>query len=334
MKILIISTSVVPVGYGLYGGIERPALDYARIYAEKGHKVIMAAPLGSTVPEGIEWIPTVKLPEEQDRDDIVEEKVRLANPDYDIIHDFTHHHVFKRPEDKAVHMMFDPIAIRFDFKAKQNVTCYSNWQRGRFEKAYGQKGLTMPCNAIDTTFFKPADGVKRERFLFVGKMSPNKGAHLALQYCEQLGLPLDIIGGLIPSDDTGYVRLMKNRVSGSKNVSFAFNVTEEEKRDLMQNAKALIYPEMLDDCHWLTGVETWACHTPTIAYDHGSLSEITDPGWGAVVKDEKAFKEKMQDQEWLQSRDFSGFDDRHNMRKTTDVWLDLYRRVVAGETWS
>ncbi len=47
MKFLIISTSVVPVFAGSYGGIELMAGTLAEGLARAGHKVQVAAPFGS-----------------------------------------------------------------------------------------------------------------------------------------------------------------------------------------------------------------------------------------------------------------------------------------------
>jgi glycosyltransferase involved in cell wall biosynthesis len=254
LRLLIIAPTVLPLGAGKYGGVELVVSTLVKELA-KTQDITVAAPVGSKVPKGVDLIETVNLPAEQDRDDLIPAIV-TGIKDYDVIHDFTHRHVFK-DRANAIHMCYNPIHIRYDFTSKMNVVCFSDWQRERFEKMYGQKALTMPCNVVDTEVFKPDPGAKRERFLFLGKMSPDKGAHSALRYADELGVPLDIVGGLIPSDSRSFVEYLQKVVSRRNDITLHFNVTEQEKLSFLQNAKALIYPCQIDDPSWFAGVEEW-----------------------------------------------------------------------------
>ena len=69
MKLLLVSSSVVPVGLKKYGGIEHVIAVLAGGLARAGHDVTLAAPYGSIVPDGVKLFETVHLPEEQDMDE-------------------------------------------------------------------------------------------------------------------------------------------------------------------------------------------------------------------------------------------------------------------------
>jgi glycosyltransferase involved in cell wall biosynthesis len=322
------------LGGDRYGGIEKICLDMVKALVNSGQEVTVAAPEGSEMPEGVDFfIPTVNLPQEQDRDSLIENIVTGID-DWDVIHDYTHHHVFK-DSDRTIHMMHDPIRTRFDFKAKKNVLCYSEWQAKRFEAMYGQKALVMPLNFVDTDVFKPDPQAKRERFLFLGKMTPDKGADLALRYCEELGYPIDIVGGLIPSDGHGYAAAVEEACRSSKvDAGFHFNVTETEKLKFLQNAKALIYPQSLDDSHWLTGIEAWATGCPTVCYNHGAMLEVC-PNPFFVCDSETEFKNRMFKIDDYDIADALRRVDRdYSVKAILPKWLQLYSEVANGRTWA
>lgn len=334
MRILVVAPAVMPIGGERYGGIEKLVYDWSKALANTGNEVTIAAPLGSRIPPNTGLIGTVSLPREQDHDDITESRI---NPDeFDVIHDYSHHHVLK-DENRAIHVIHDPIHQKFDFKSKKNVLCYSNWQKERFEALYHQKALVMPLNFVDTDVFKPDPDAKRERFLFLGKLTPDKGAAIAIAYCKELGYPLDVVGGLIPSDSTAY-RDVVERMCRDNGFGFHFNVTESEKLAFLQNAKALIYPQSLDDSHWLTGMEAWACGTPTVCYDHGAMMEVC-PVTADVVKSEDQFKKSMKwmaefptDKEAKFVREYA--EARYSVKAIMGRWLQLYNEVANGKTWA
>ena len=171
MKILIVSTSVVPVGGKGYGGIEKLCSDFVKALVSRGHDISVAAPKGSLLPDGAKLIPTVVLPQEQDRDDLALDLIANQLQDrleaFDVIHDFSHgHQVSKRhPDLKTLSMIWDPIVMKYD-KANRNIVALSEWQANRFRRLYDQEckyGGLM----VDTLVYKPGDG-ERECFLFLG----------------------------------------------------------------------------------------------------------------------------------------------------------------------
>ena len=132
MQVLVVSTSVVPLGSKRYGGIEGLAYDFVEGLLELGHQVTVAAPQGSLVPEKAELIETVNPKTEQDRDDLalnaIIDYTNRNGYNFDVVHDFSHKHAFAGyPHPQAgVFMMWDPIIYKYT-KAKHNIICLSNW---------------------------------------------------------------------------------------------------------------------------------------------------------------------------------------------------------------
>lgn len=339
MKILIVSTSVVPVGGKGYGGIEKLCSDFVNALVSRAHDISVAAPKGSVVPDGAKLIPTVVLPQEQDRDDLALDQIANQLQDrleaFDVIHDFSHgHQVSKRyPNLKTLSMIWDPIVMKYA-KADRNIVTLSEWQANRFRQLYNQEcryGGLM----VDTLVYKPGDGA-RERFLFLGKISKEKGVHWAINLARDLGVGLDVVGGLIPSEQkSGYLETIRKLVEASPTIKFHFNVTEEEKIQFLQNAKAVIYPVDQEEAHWLVGVEAWACGTPTIALNIGAMAEIMNPRVGWVADDDGIMKSLMSYNWGAWDRDATReyAVRNYSIENVLPRYMRLYERVRDGERW-
>lgn len=340
MKILIISTSVVALGTGRYGGIEGLCLTFVEQLNKRGHEVSVAAPIGSNVPDGAKLIETVQLPEEQDRDDIVYGEMATKELEtYDVIHDFSHgHQIARRNSDwPVISMLWDPVVNAYP-KAPYNMICLSNWQKERFERKYNQKAIVMPM-MVDTDKYKPDPTAKRERFLFLGKISQEKGVHKAIEYAKELKVPLDVVGGLIPSEEGSQylknIQIMVDRARYQENhdIQLHYNVTEEQKIKFLQHAKAVIYPVQQDEAHWLVGIEAWCCVTPTIAFNRGSMADILL--FGDVVATEDEFKRSIlyHDSELVSDREYRYPIDSYGHEFVIPQWENLYKEVANGKRW-
>src|SRR5712691_906735 len=337
MRILVVSTSVVPLGSGRYGGIELLCSTFVEGLVKAGQDVTVGAPQGSRVPDGAELIETVPVPQEQDNDGYAATAIHRQTDLYsfDIIHDFSHgHEVTRRGKNlPTVNMLWDPVTHHYE-KASYNIVCLSQWQRQRFEKAYNQRAIVMPM-CVNTEKYHPIPSPRRERFLFLGKISPEKGVHLAIEYCRELNLPLDVVGGLIPSEqDSPYLRSVQKWCNGDK-LRLFFNVNEELKLDFLQNAKAVIYPVQQDEAHWLAGMEAWCCGVPTLTYGMGAMEEVCPPRDTVVeVGRHGEFMRRMVEMTAVDAVQWTkDAVQKFGTENVIPQWLDLYKRVAEGQRW-
>jgi glycosyltransferase involved in cell wall biosynthesis len=289
VRILLVAPSVMPLGLDRYGGVELLVSTMSEALTKAGHFVTVAAPEGSRLPDGVRYIPTVQLPTWQDRDDVSENIIKLSvghgREDFDVIHDFSHKNTFK---DRAIHMVWNPVSVRYPSTADNRQVTFSRWQAERFKRTYGQESRVMPM-WVDTDRMKPLEGATRERLLYFGAITPAKGALLAIDLAKRLGVDLDVAGGLIPSElDSPYLKTVREKCDG-EHIRLHFNVSEEEKRTLIQNAKAVVYPVQQAEAHWLTGMEAWCAGTPTLAMGLGAMREITKRSWGVVAETPEEF---------------------------------------------
>lgn len=336
MRLLLVSTSVVPLGTQRYGGIEKMVSNYAAGLVKAGHEVTVAAPYGSVVPKGVALIETVRLPEEQDRDDIADQVAKRWHGGgyFDAIHDFSHRGTFHAASYSAVHMVWDPIVANYPFKPDNRNLCVSNWQAVRYEKMYQRKAVVGPTGFLDTSVFRPYGDERTDRFLFLGKLSAAKGADLALTYASELGVPLDIVGGLVPTEqDSPYVKMLEDGAGDSGQIRVHFNVTEEEKVRFLRACRALIYPVRQEESHWLAGIEAWCMETRTLAAGMMVLDEVSRPEFVAHTMAEFFQKMKAEPDAALLRAWGEESRAKYSVEACIAFYTDLYEKVGRGASW-
>ena len=124
-------------------------------------------------------------------------------------------------------------------------------------------GLTRISVRGDTVYpapkFQPEPG---DRFLFVGRICPEKGVPVLLEAWKQLpGLQLDIVGKLSaqPREQVG--------------VKWHGALPHEQVLDMMAKARAVIVPSVWPEPSGRVVYEAMACGTPVITSDAGGLPE-------------------------------------------------------------
>src|SRR5919202_6233760 len=95
-------------------------------------------------------------------------------------------------------------------------------------------------NALDFSVypFKPARG---DYLLFLGRLSPDKGAHRAIAVAMEAGLPLKIAGKKNDPKEICYFKeLVEPHLVGG--IEYLGEVSHGEKVELLQNARATLFP--------------------------------------------------------------------------------------------
>lgn len=130
-------------------------------------------------------------------------------------------------------------------------------------------------------------------FLFLGRISPDKGVDQAIEAAKISGFNL-IIAGMVPEPDQNYFdEKVKPFIDGEK-IKYIGEVNYNDKIKLYPRAKALLHPVNFFEPFGLTMVEGLASGTPVIAFDKGSIPEIVKNGeTGFVVNNAFEMAEKM-----------------------------------------
>jgi glycosyltransferase involved in cell wall biosynthesis len=130
-------------------------------------------------------------------------------------------------------------------------------------------------NGIDLSEFTFRAHPDGDYLLYLGRLHPEKGVHLAVQVARLVGLPLVISG--IHQDREYWTSQIEPFVDG-QHVRYVGPADPEQRDALMGNALACLHLVTRPERFGLTIVESLACGTPVIAMDLGSPREILGDG--------------------------------------------------------
>ncbi|HEX3811257.1 MAG TPA: glycosyltransferase family 4 protein [Mycobacteriales bacterium] len=182
-------------------------------------------------------------------------------------------------------------------------------------------------HGIDTEqfTFRPEAG---KYLLFLGRIHPDKGTHLAIEVARQAGMPL-IIAGIIQDDE--YFRTEVKPHVDDVQVSFVGPVGPVERDDLLGGARALLHLISFAEPFGLSVVEALAAGTPVIATPLGSMPELIRHGHtGFLVSDVAAAVSAVAR---LDGLDRAGCREeavtRFSAERMVEDYLSLFRRIVG-----
>lgn len=143
----------------------------------------------------------------------------------------------------------------------------SNAIADRVRMAYG-RDASVVYPPVDTDFFTPLGSSRKDYFLAVSAAVPYKRLDLAIEACNQLRLPLKVVGS-----GPGLAQL---RAMAGPTVEVHGWVSDEELRELYRNCTALIFPPEED--FGIAPLEAQACGRPVIAFGKGGALETVSNG--------------------------------------------------------
>lgn len=141
-------------------------------------------------------------------------------------------------------------------------------------------------NAIDYESFALGSG-PGEYLLYLGRITPSKGVHLAIDVALRAGLPLLIAGSAshLQSDRGYFERSVRPKADGEQ-ICYLGEADHATRVALYQGARALINPLQWDEPFGLTMIEAMACGTPVIALRRGAAPEVIEHGVTGFVIDD------------------------------------------------
>jgi glycosyltransferase involved in cell wall biosynthesis len=136
-------------------------------------------------------------------------------------------------------------------------------------KRYYKRDSVVIHPPVDTERFKiRGKPPLRHGFVIAGRQTPYKRVDLAIQACNELKVPLVVIG-----NGPDHRRLEK---MAARNVTFLSNVSDYDIVGHFQSALGFIMPNM--DDFGIVAVEAMAAGTPVIAYQKGGALDYVVPG--------------------------------------------------------
>ena len=160
----------------------------------------------------------------------------------------------------------------------------SNYLKKRLEQGESRlKKIIVLPNFVDTDFWTPDNSARKKQFVFVGRLSPEKGILSLLTAWKEIR-NLDhqlLLVGTGPQENE-----LKHfaRQSGLRDrVMFLGRQPKEVIKKLYQESIATVLPSVSPDIFPLTAAESLACGTSLIVSDQGGLPETVRNGELGII---------------------------------------------------
>ncbi|MGO9893353.1 MAG: glycosyltransferase family 4 protein [Bryobacteraceae bacterium] len=165
------------------------------------------------------------------------------------------------------------------FSSPRIMPVYQKYRDGYFvsisnsDRAPGLNYLATVYNGIDLSLY-PLQKSRGDELIFLGRIHPDKGVHLAIEVARLSGLPL-LIAGII--QDRAYFR-DEVEPQLDRTIRYIGPVDVPGKNELFARARALLHLNTIPERFGLVLAEANAAGVPVIAMDLGSCREVIEDG--------------------------------------------------------
>jgi glycosyltransferase involved in cell wall biosynthesis len=267
-----------------YGGTELVVSLLTEELVRRGHDVTLFASGDSITQANLESVHSRALRLDSSiREYGIYEMLQLSQvyeraDEFDVIHShmgcaaLPYAPLVKTPTVHTLHGIFTPDNEKmFTHARNQPYVSISNAQR---EPRLGLSCVATVYNGIDTSTYQFFPKPSEPPYLtFLGRISPEKGTHLAIEIAKRSGWHLKIAGKVDAVDVDYYESEIKPHIDG-KQIEYLGEANHVQKNILMGNAYATLFPITWREPFGLVMVESMVSGTPVIAIELGSTSEV------------------------------------------------------------
>ena len=323
-----------------YGGIEDMVATLVNGLSERGHSVTLVAagddrteadfaPTFASTPDGLGGPDTMAI-------EVVHAQLandRIRELDVDLVHDHSAIGPLFAPYRAAPTVMtvHGPVAgwMREVYRVLRNVALVA------ISDAQKASAPELPWegtvyNSIDVDSF-PLQEEKDGYLAFLGRMNPDKGIPGAIEVARRLGRRLLIGAKCSDPAEVAYFEEVVEPLLGD-GAEYLGDVAGAEKRELLGNASALVFPIEWEEPFGLVMVEAMACGTPVLATRRGSVPEVVEDGLtGFVCDDVDEIVERFESLDQLSPRKIRDrVRERFDSQHMTEGYEAVYRSVLAN----
>jgi glycosyltransferase involved in cell wall biosynthesis len=287
LRIALLAPPWLPVPPPAYGGTESVVDVLARGLEAAGHEVLLFATGDSTCPVRTRWRYDRAQPEQMGAVVVELEHVTAGyeaavEAGVDVIHDHTAlGPLVAGPAGGGI-----PVVVTSHGP-------FTDEAQARYG-ALGELGLVVAIShhqaassgrvpiaavvhhGLELDRYPVGDG-SGGHLMFLGRMSPDKGVHTAIEVARRAELPLLIAAKLREPAERRYFDEVVAPLLDD-DVRYVGEATSAEKLRLLGRATALLNPLHWDEPFGLVMVEALACGTPVLATPRGAVPEIVDDG--------------------------------------------------------
>ncbi len=313
-----------------YGAWETVASNIAEGLVARGWDVTLFASADSVTNAKLHAVVERGYEEDRSIDPKVAENLHISEAfehaaEFDLIHshyDFmalTYSRLVKTPVLTTIH----------GFSSPRIMPIYDKYRDGNFvsisdaDRAPGLNYLATVYNGIDLSLY-PLRESAGDNLVFLGRIHPDKGVHLAIEVARLSGRRLMIAG--IIQDET-YFRTQIEPHLNEDNIRYVGPVGIAEKNALFAQSSALLHLNTIPERFGLVLAEANAAGVPVIAMDLGSCREVIEDGkTGFLVND---VNQAVRALERLPEIDPAACRQRVQQRFSIETMVEAYEKVYS-----
>jgi glycosyltransferase involved in cell wall biosynthesis len=314
-----------------YGAWETVASNITEGLAARGWDVTLFATRDSITKASLHAVVDKGYEEDSSVDPKVAEYLHISEAfehaaDFDLIHshyDFmalSYSRMVKTPVVTTIH----------GFSSPKIMPVYQKYRDGYFvsisdsDRAPGLNYLATVYNGIDLALY-PFQEAPGEGLIFLGRIHPDKGVHLAIAVARMSGLPL-LIAGII--QDQEYFKKQVEPYLDDREIRYIGPVDVAGKNELFSRARALLHLNTIPERFGLVLAEANAAGVPVIAMDLGSCREVIEDGQtGFLVQ---GVNEAVEALKRVDKIDRAACRRRVQNCFSIDTMVEAYERVYCG----
>jgi glycosyltransferase involved in cell wall biosynthesis len=345
LRIALVAPPWLPVPAPGYGGIELVVSALADGLVRRGHDVTLFAAPGSRSSARV----VSPLPDAHPRqmgETLYEidhtaraleaiEWAGAAGRPFDVVHDhsgFALMALADRVAEPVVHTVHGPFdEATTGFYAHHGHKAWSTALSG-LQRSQGPPSMRWleqipnPLDVGDWPYVPGHDGY----LLWIGRMTPEKGAARAIAVARAAGWPLVLAGPVQPGQEEYFAREVRPHIDGDR-VRYLAEVGGAYKQRLFARAAALLMPIRWPEPFGMVMIEALACGTPVLAFPEGAAPEVVAHGRSGYLCDDEAAMvaalARLEEIDPACCRDTVV--ERYDVDAVTGAYEAAYRRVIA-----
>ncbi|MGB3755464.1 MAG: glycosyltransferase family 4 protein [Rivularia sp. (in: cyanobacteria)] len=188
-------------------------------------------------------------------------------------------------------------------------------------------------NGIDTESHRfYAQSQSSPYLAFLGRISPEKGTHIAIEIAQKSGVPLKMAGKVDRVDVDYFESKIKPHIDG-KHIEYLGEANHFEKNELLGGAIAMLFPITWREPFGLVMTESMAAGTPVLAKPMGSVPEvIADGKTGFLCDSVDDFVKAVQRLGEIDRKVCRAHvEQNYSIKSMVDGYLDVYRKVMGNK---
>jgi glycosyltransferase involved in cell wall biosynthesis len=242
---------------------------------------------------------------------------------------------------------FDHISTRWRGDADY---CYMEWLAKTpmvaiSESARRQEQEKFPLNFVAVIhhginfrdFPRPVKQAE-DFFVWLGRLTPEKGAHLAIEACRRAGARL-ILAGIVddhvPKAQHYFHSEIEPHIDGQQ-IQYIGPVDSSTRNELLRKARALLNPLQWEEPFGMVMLEAMATGCPVIAYQRGAAPEIVaNERVGFLVQNIEEMMERMSCVHTIQREEVRTYAEEHfSGQLMAKKYLKVYKDACGKDTRS